>query len=387
MSRKKKRRNYSNFATVDPWDEWAKPSDVPSSTGQERSSSFATPRSSAYVPKAREKEPLPMSMGTIQFSLYAWAKYQYYCEKMDTEIGLMGSTPIDRPLFVEDVHVLDQVAASAHCEMTAEGIANFFDEMIDKGYQPSQFGRIWLHTHPQMSATPSHTDETTFQEVFGKCDHAVMGIISKTGDAYFRLRIGRPLLATQILKPVIDWSEMARMGTTTLLKNSFLSQEVLFDWDTESQKCRPRSFSTYGPIAGFGAGVYRGYYGSSYSSPTVTQGEGGFLPEPKEVQNEGASPGETTAESRTGRRTPDNGFGALDHLIPSHYRDRPLIPIQQENRTIVHYHPTTAEKNEDDGVGSELDYVPRSQRGADRSLVPADIAEALAPPESAASLS
>ena len=71
-----------------------------------------------------------------------------------------------------------------------EAIADLFDEQIDFGRRPEQFARIWVHTHPGQSATPSATDENCFRRVFGGCDWAVMFILGRTGETYARLRFG-----------------------------------------------------------------------------------------------------------------------------------------------------------------------------------------------------
>ena len=67
-------------------------------------------------------------------------------------------------------------------------VADFFEDQVDLGRKPEQFARIWLHTHPGNSPTPSMTDEATFARVFGACDWAVMAIIAKGGQTYARLR-------------------------------------------------------------------------------------------------------------------------------------------------------------------------------------------------------
>jgi hypothetical protein len=67
-------------------------------------------------------------------------------------------------------------------------VAEFFDEQVDAGRRPEQFGRIWIHTHPGSSAEPSSLDEETFARVFGACEWAVMCIVARGGETYCRLR-------------------------------------------------------------------------------------------------------------------------------------------------------------------------------------------------------
>ena len=67
-------------------------------------------------------------------------------------------------------------------------VADFFDEQVDQGRHPANFGRIWVHTHPGHSAHPSGTDEETFTRCFGRADWAVMFILANGGQTYAELR-------------------------------------------------------------------------------------------------------------------------------------------------------------------------------------------------------
>lgn len=69
-----------------------------------------------------------------------------------------------------------------------EAVANFFEEQVDRGLQPHQFARLWIHTHPGHSASPSATDERTFARVFGAADWSVMFILAQAGETYCRLQ-------------------------------------------------------------------------------------------------------------------------------------------------------------------------------------------------------
>ncbi len=183
----------------------------------------------------------------LRFTPYAWAKLQYFCHRGDTEIGGFGITPgspapgtpgsfapgtpgsvgssvtlrsaaiimdgqdeaeaiairadkcegdeevfgQDGPLpllLIEDFVTVEQETSSVSVEFDDEAVANYFEEQVDQGRHPHEFARIWLHTHPGDSATPSGTDEETFARVFGPCDWAVMFILAKGGQTYARLR-------------------------------------------------------------------------------------------------------------------------------------------------------------------------------------------------------
>lgn len=82
-------------------------------------------------------------------------------------------------------------------------VADFFEAQVDAGRRPEQFGRLWLHTHPGDSPTPSGTDEHTFTQVFGRCDWAVLFVLAQDGQTYARLRFnigpgGDILIPTEI---------------------------------------------------------------------------------------------------------------------------------------------------------------------------------------------
>lgn len=69
-----------------------------------------------------------------------------------------------------------------------ESLAEEFENLVEAGYAPRQFARIWLHTHPGDSPQPSGVDEETFFRKFGDPDWAVMGILARQGATYARLR-------------------------------------------------------------------------------------------------------------------------------------------------------------------------------------------------------
>lgn len=108
----------------------------------------------------------------------------------NTEIGGFGITAADNPFLVEDFVTVNQENYSFFVKFDDEAVANFFEDQVEAGKHPSQFGRIWLHTHPGASPFPSGVDEDTFKKAFGNCDQAVMFIMAENGPVYARLRKG-----------------------------------------------------------------------------------------------------------------------------------------------------------------------------------------------------
>ncbi len=124
----------------------------------------------------------------MRFSPTAWAKLLFARDCGPTEVGGFGITSADDLLYVDDIRLVKQVCTSVSVVFDDAAVAEFFDEQIDAGRRPAQFGRIWIHTHPGNSAQPSHVDEETFARVFGPCDWAVMFILAREGEDYCRLR-------------------------------------------------------------------------------------------------------------------------------------------------------------------------------------------------------
>ena len=124
----------------------------------------------------------------LRFSPWAWAKFLFLRDAGETEVGGFGISSPDDPLQVEDVMLIPQRTTAVRVAFDDLAVADYFDQQIDAGLRPEEFARIWLHTHPGDCALPSPTDEETFARVFGRCDWAVMGILSRGGATYARLR-------------------------------------------------------------------------------------------------------------------------------------------------------------------------------------------------------
>jgi len=130
----------------------------------------------------------PQQLPTLRLTPTAWAKLLYLRDAGNTEIGGFGIAAADDLLLIEDVSLVDQSCTAVAVEFDDTAVANFFDEQVDCGRRPEEFGRVWIHTHPGSSAQPSGTDEETFARVFGGTDWAVMFILARGGQTYGRLR-------------------------------------------------------------------------------------------------------------------------------------------------------------------------------------------------------
>jgi len=145
----------------------------------------------------------------VMISPYAWSKLLWFRFRGNTEVSGFGITSVDDPLYVTDFITVPQECTGVTTKMDDEGVADYFEDMFDKGLQPCEYGRIWIHTHPGMGVAPSGQDEDCFKAVFGKCEWAVMIILGGSGKEYktsCRLRFNVGPGAAVMLPVEVDWA-------------------------------------------------------------------------------------------------------------------------------------------------------------------------------------
>lgn len=127
----------------------------------------------------------------LSFTPYVWAKLRHMRNKAETEIGGFGITAPDNRLLVTDFVTVKQKCTAASVKFDDTAVADFFDDQVDAGRHPSEFGRVWIHTHPGSSPSPSTVDEQTFKDAFGATDWSIMFIMADY-ECYARLRLTAP---------------------------------------------------------------------------------------------------------------------------------------------------------------------------------------------------
>jgi proteasome lid subunit RPN8/RPN11 len=154
----------------------------------------AHPLTRRLLLRPRRKRQKQRKRRPLRFSPYAWAKLIYLRDRGPTEVGGFGITDAADPKFVTDIVLIKQTCTDMTVVFDDTAVADFFDDQIDAGRHPENFGRIWIHTHPGFSARPSQVDVETFARVFGNCDWAVMFILARNGATYAELKhAGRPM--------------------------------------------------------------------------------------------------------------------------------------------------------------------------------------------------
>jgi proteasome lid subunit RPN8/RPN11 len=142
----------------------------------------------------------------LTFSPRAWLKWQYLCHRGPTEIGAFGLSRAADLLYVEDLIVVKQSTTTVSVAFDDAAVADLFDAMADAGVAAECFARIWLHTHPGASVTPSGVDEETFRRVFGGPHWAVMAILGRTGRTSARLKFNTGPGGAVEIPTVVDWA-------------------------------------------------------------------------------------------------------------------------------------------------------------------------------------
>lgn len=164
----------------------------------------------------------------LRFTPYAWEKVRYTAETAaPNEMGGFGISSQEDLLLVQDFAIIKQVTSGGGVEFDDIGVADYFDDMVDRGRQPMEFARIWIHTHPfsggfaaddnvigfaseanrrilDTAPGPSGIDEDTCQRVFEQCDWAVMFIMGGNEKTYARLMIRKGMNINFKLPAFVD---------------------------------------------------------------------------------------------------------------------------------------------------------------------------------------
>lgn len=157
-------------------------------------------------------------------------------------MGGFGISARDDLLLVEDISLVKQRCTRVTVKFDDEAVADYFDQQVDQGRAPEQFGRIWMHTHPGSSNAPSGTDEATFARCFGSADWAIMFILARGGETYARLRFNTGPGGEIVLPVEVDY-EQPFQGTEHAVWDREYGQSV-----TAEEMAVERRMRSFGPL-------------------------------------------------------------------------------------------------------------------------------------------
>jgi hypothetical protein len=134
------------------------------------------------------------------------SEIMFYVTSLDSEVGGLGLLEIDKNnnICVEEIYLLEQTVHGAKCELSSTGISNFYEELIAEG-RGDDISKInfWWHSHNDMGAFFSTTDDTTMKEWPGQYQVAL--VINNKGEMKGRLMSRVPALMIMDVDIMVDW--------------------------------------------------------------------------------------------------------------------------------------------------------------------------------------
>lgn len=164
-------------------------------------------------------------------------------------------------LLIEDVIMIKQVNSAASVEFDAGAVADYMDQLVQEDKSFEDYLRVWVHTHPSDSTTPSSMDETTFHETFGTFPWAAMLIMGKNGSWYGRTRTKLPISGG----PSLIQETPVKYLWTDPDKWEAMDPAA---WDTEYEACVGEEDLSQYPVMEYGGSSGSSSPDSDYSSRT-----------------------------------------------------------------------------------------------------------------------
>lgn len=145
----------------------------------------------------------------LEIELDAYQRLQAYANAVKGEIGGLGRVTLDAKAGVftlTEVFLLEQTASGAECELSAEGVAKLYTDLIEEGKSVDDI-KLWWHSHSDMKSFFSTTDVKTMNEWPG--DWLVGLVINKDNELEARYQVQKPVilytsLETEILLPAFE---------------------------------------------------------------------------------------------------------------------------------------------------------------------------------------
>jgi len=153
---------------------------------------------------------------SLKFSPIAWAKIKWMVARGDKlEISGFGVSKEDDPFSIVDFHTLKQECTGVETSMDDKACNQYMERMAKKGIAPNRCMRVWIHSHPFSTGTPSPsgTDNTTLEEKTGADSHWSIMVIMGQGTPFARLQIREELLDNEPIEMEmdceVDWTLLA----------------------------------------------------------------------------------------------------------------------------------------------------------------------------------
>lgn len=155
-----------------------------------------------------KEERVPEIPKSIRIAGSAWAKALCWAFRKDDEVGFMGVTTAPETLDVSDVVMLKQEVGAAQTDLDGGAFGEMLEEMQDRGIGPVRCGKVWFHTHPDLSPEPSGQDLQTVHTLGGSgwAAMVILGLKDRGVTAKGWLSLPTPMGRVLVARPVVvDW--------------------------------------------------------------------------------------------------------------------------------------------------------------------------------------
>lgn len=125
----------------------------------------------------------------LVFSFEAVTQLRWFLQRTPNEVACWGvCDDPENPLRITRLAFPEQSNSTAYVEMDDISNVKLLARHASEGLQPFQCQRIWIHTHPGSSASPSGTDHSTLDRISENAPWFVMFIMAKGGQTTCKLR-------------------------------------------------------------------------------------------------------------------------------------------------------------------------------------------------------
>jgi hypothetical protein len=131
---------------------------------------------------------------TVFITPAAKQKLDLYIQVSSVEISGLGTvTRLGNDFLVTDLHLFEQVCTGASTDLSQEAVSQFLLQSVMAGLDPSEL-KLWWHSHVNMSAFWSGTDDATAGSFGNGWMISVVG--NKSGEYLCRLDLYEPIRLT-----------------------------------------------------------------------------------------------------------------------------------------------------------------------------------------------
>lgn len=139
-----------------------------------------------------------------------YSKLMFYAHAVDAEVGGYGTVFFDdkeNDITVGELFLVKQEVHQTECNLTAEGTANLYEELIEKDEAEKIDNlALWWHSHKNMPAKFSTIDDDLMEN--WSADYLVSLVINRKGEMSATLMSRVPLLVIGEIDIAINWFDV-----------------------------------------------------------------------------------------------------------------------------------------------------------------------------------